>query len=130
MTWALSLLKALEYIENAWWYKKLEEVENELVKYALQKFSEFKEVTLVWSKNFENRVWVFSFYISWVHSLDIADYMAENNICIRAGQHCAEPFADKLGIKSSCRMSLYFYNDKNDIDKFFDVLKRFIDENI
>jgi len=48
--------------------------------------------------------------------------MAEHNICLRAGQHCAEPFMDYLGLKSLARMSLYIYNSKEDIDKFFEVL--------
>jgi cysteine desulfurase/selenocysteine lyase len=48
--------------------------------------------------------------------------MAEHNICIRAGQHCTEPFMDYLGIWSSARMSLYIYNSRTDIDKFFEVL--------
>lgn len=123
MSWAVSLLRALEYIENIWGYNKLEEVENDLIKYALEKFNKLEKITLIWSKKLENRVWVFSFYIPWVHSIDIADQMAENNICIRAGQHCTEPFMDYLGIKSSARMSIYIYNTKNDIDKFFEVLE-------
>lgn len=123
MSWAVSLLRALEYIENIWGYDKLEEVENDLIKYALEKFNKLEKITLIWSKKLENRVWVFSFYIPWVHSIDIADQMAENNICIRAGQHCTEPFMDYLGIKSSARMSIYIYNTKNDIDKFFEVLE-------
>lgn len=123
MTWAVSLLRALEYIENIWGYNKLEEVENDLINYALQKFNKHENIKLIWSKTLENRVWVFSFYIPWVHSIDIADQMAENNICIRAGQHCTEPFMDYLGIKSSARMSIYIYNTKNDIDKFFEVLE-------
>ena len=130
MTWALSLLKALEYIEKIWGYEEIQKVEDELVKYALEKFNAREKITLVWSKKIENRVWVFSFYIDWIHSLDIADQMAEENICIRAGQHCAEPFADYLWIKSSCRMSLYIYNSFEDIDKFFDVIDNILENNL
>jgi len=122
ITGALSILKALEYIENIGNYQKIEEIENELVKYTLEKFNLYPRLKLVWSKFFKNRIWVFSFYIDWIHSLDIADLMAEHNICIRAWQHCTEPFMDYLGIKWSARMSLYIYNTKDDIDKFFDVL--------
>ncbi|MDP5038843.1 MAG: aminotransferase class V-fold PLP-dependent enzyme [Candidatus Gracilibacteria bacterium] len=123
MSGAVSLLRALEYIENIGGYNKLEEVENDLIKYALEKFNKLEKITLIGSKKLENRVGVFSFYIPGVHSIDIADQMAENNICIRAGQHCTEPFMDYLGIKSSARMSIYIYNTKNDIDKFFEVLE-------
>lgn len=119
---ALSLLKALEYIENIGWYEKVEEIERELVEYSLVEFAKRPHLKLIGSKDINSRVWVFWFYIDWVHSLDIADTMAENNICLRAGQHCTEPFMDYLGIKSSARMSLYIYNSKEDIDKFFEVL--------
>ncbi len=119
---ALSLLKALEYIENIGWYEKVEEIERELVEYSLVEFAKRPHLKLIGSKDINSRVWVFWFYIDWVHSLDIADVMAENNICLRAGQHCTEPFMDYLWIKSSARMSLYIYNSKEDIDKFFEVL--------
>jgi len=122
ITWALSLIKALEYIENIWWYEEIEKIEKELIKYTLKEFNKRPYLKLIWSKNSENRVWVFSFYIDGVHSLDIADVMAENNICVRAGQHCAEPFMDYLWINGSARMSLYIYNTKSDIDKFFEIL--------
>lgn len=119
---ALSLLKALEYIENIGWYEKVEEIERELVEYSLGEFVKRPYLKLIWSKSIEKRVWVFWFYIDWVHSLDIADVMAEHNICLRAWQHCTEPFMDYLGLKSSARMSLYIYNSKEDIDNFFEVL--------
>ncbi len=123
LTWALSLLKAYEYIESIWWYEKIEQIENELSTYAIDKFKNVPEVNLLWWINKDSRVSVFSFYIEWIHSLDIADFMADNDICIRAWQHCAEPFMWELGINHSCRMSLYIYNTKEDIDKFFEVLK-------
>ena len=122
VTWALSLLKALEYIENIWWYEEVEKIENTLTSYTLDKFNQRPYIKLLWSNMIKNRVWVFWFYIPWVNSIDIADIMAENNICIRAWQHCTEPFMDYVGIKSSARMSLYIYNTTDDIDKFFETL--------
>ncbi|MGE4444226.1 MAG: aminotransferase class V-fold PLP-dependent enzyme [Candidatus Altimarinota bacterium] len=119
---ALSLLKALEYIENIGGYEKIDAIENDLVQYSLEQFSKRPHLKLLGSKTAQNRVGVFGFYIEGVHSLDIADIMAEHNICIRAGQHCTEPFMDYLGIGSSARMSLYIYNSRTDIDSFFEVL--------
>ena len=127
ISWAISLLKALEYIESIWWYERIEQIEKELVDYALEKFSSFEEVKLLGSKKFENRIWVFSFYIEWIHSNDIADFMAENNIAVRSGQHCARPFVVTCDLKHSVRMSLYIYNTKEDIDRFFEVLGKMLD---
>ena len=111
LTWAVSLLKAIEY---------------ELVEYSLEKFNKFEGIKLIGSKKSKNRVWVFSFVVDGIHSLDIADFLAWKNICIRAGQHCAEPFLTDLWIKHTCRMSLYIYNTKEDIDLFF----RYLEESI
>lgn len=126
LSWAISLLKAFEYIENIWWYKTIEDIELKLNKYTLEKFKNIEWVKLIWWTNPKSRASVFSFNVDWIHSLDIADYLAEQNICIRAGQHCAEPFMWELWINHSCRMSLYIYNTIEDIDKFFEVLKEAI----
>ncbi len=126
LTWAVSLLKALEYIDNIWWFKKIEEIEDDLVWYALEKFNARKDIRLLGSTKKENRVWVFTFIIKDIHSHDIADNFAEKNICIRAWKHCAHPFLNKININHAARMSLYIYNTKEDIDKFFEVLDEII----
>lgn len=126
LTWAVSLLRALEYVENIWWYDKIEEIEKELSSYFLEKFDKLSWVKLIWWKILSKRVSVFSFIVDAVHSLDIAEYLAENNICIRAWQHCAEPFMWELWVNHTCRASLYIYNTKEDIDKFFEVLEKAI----
>ena len=131
VTGAVSLLKALEYVENIGWYETIEKIEKELVSYAIEKWKTIKEkydIKILWNLNSESRVWVFSFLIPWIHSIDIADYLAEEDICIRAGQHCAEPFLQSESCSHTCRMSLYLYNDKSDIDRFFEVLENAIKE--
>jgi len=128
LSWAISLLKAFEYIEKIWWYKKIEEIEHKLNKYTLEKFTNISWVKIIWWTNPQTKASVFSFIVEWIHSLDIADYMAENNICIRSGQHCAEPFMIELWVSHTCRMSLYIYNTIEDIDKFFEILKQAIKE--
>ena len=127
---AVSLLKSLEYIESIWWYETIESFEAELVVYALEKFNQRPEILLQWSISAKNRVGVFSFYHDTIHAVDIADYLAEKNICVRSGQHCAEPFMIDSWIKWSCRMSLYLYNTKEDINRFFEVLDECIESLI
>ncbi len=129
IVWAVSLLKSLEYIESIWWYKEIEKNEEELIKYFLKKYEAVKDkVKLLGSEKNENRVWVFTFYIEWFHSSDIADLMAEQNICIRAWHHCAEPFMNKFNLSNTFRASLYIYNSKEDIDMFFEVLEWILKE--
>ena len=45
----------------------------------------------------------------------MADALAEEGICVRAGHHCTEPLHTHLGLPATLRMSLYLYNTKEDI---------------
>lgn len=125
---AVSILKAFEYVDSIWGYKTLQDNEHELVEYTLEKFSHIQWVRLIGSLLPMNRVGVFTFVVDAIHSFDISDYLAEYNICIRAGQHCAEPFMDYVGQSHTCRVSLHIYNTKQDIDLFFEVLQKAINE--
>lgn len=129
IVWAVSFLRALEYIKSIWWYKTIEDNEKELIAYVLDKYSKFEDkVNIVWSKIATSRIGVFTFEIPGINSSDVAEYMAQNNICVRAGQHCTEPLMEFCNLKSTFRMSLYLYNTKEDIDKFFEVLDNFLKE--
>ncbi|MBG02048.1 MAG: cysteine desulfurase, partial [Acidimicrobiaceae bacterium] len=48
----------------------------------------------------------------------------EDNICIRAGHHCAEPLMDVLGVAATSRASMYIYNEEADIDALIDGLAK------
>jgi len=127
VAWAVSLLAAFIYMDGIWGYKKIEKIETELVKYFLKKLNAFpKEIKLIGKKTSKNRVWVFSFSVPWIHANDLSDALAEDNICVRAGRHCADPLADYCEQNSTCRASLYIYNTKEDIDKFFESLEKAI----
>ena len=54
---------------------------------------------------------------------DSAVYLNHYNICVRAGNHCAKMLKDELSIKNTVRISMYCYNNKEDIDKLVEVLK-------
>ncbi len=130
---AVSLLKALEYIKSIWWMQTIRKHEQELVTYALPKFAEISDkVRLIWSNKLEdnlnkNRIAVFSFYIPDHKNFNqIWEIFAEQNIAIRCGGHCAYPLHKNLEIPGTCRASAYLYNDKADIDKFFEILRSIV----
>jgi len=54
---------------------------------------------------------------------DLSIYLDKYNICTRAGSHCAKILKDEINIKNTLRISLYFYNTKDEIDKLIDALK-------
>ena len=57
-----------------------------------------------------------------IFSQDLAIYLNKYHICVRAGNHCAKILKDAIGSKNTCRISLYFYNTKEEIDRFIEVL--------
>ncbi|CAN6467605.1 unnamed protein product [Victoria cruziana] len=65
-----------------------------------------------------------SFNISNVHPTDIATLLdQQHGVAIRSGHHCAQPLHRFLNVNASARASLYFYNTKDEIDRFIEALK-------
>ncbi|MDR0369802.1 MAG: aminotransferase class V-fold PLP-dependent enzyme [Candidatus Peribacteria bacterium] len=52
----------------------------------------------------------------------MGELFAENDVCVRVGGHCAYPLHKFLNVGGSVRMSLYVYNDEEDVRRFFEVL--------
>ena len=128
----IGLGAAIDYI-NEIGYDKIAEVEKELTEYAKEKLSKLDYLDLYLTPNKENHSSVFSFNIKGVHPHDVASILDTENVYVRSGNHCAQPLLRSLGIDSTCRASLYFYNTKEDIDKLvhgldkaYDMFKKFI----
>jgi cysteine desulfurase / selenocysteine lyase len=95
--------------------------EKELKKYALGKLRQIKGVMIIGHKS-ANDGPVISFLLEGIHPHDIASICARKNVCVRAGHHCAQMFHRRLGIPASTRISLSFYNEKEDIDKLVECI--------
>jgi len=126
--WAISLLKALETIEQMWWMKKIRDHEKILIKILCEWFKKRKDkVKLIWNYESNNRIWTFSFIIKNQSNFNkIWEIFSKNNICIRTWWHCAYPLHKSLDIWWSARISTYLYNTKDDIKRFFDTLDEII----
>lgn len=122
---AVSLLKALEYIDSIWWIQKIWEHEQKIVDYCLPKFEKLSDgIRLIWPKT-KDRVAVFSFFVESNKNFNnVWEIFAEHDIAVRCGGHCAYPLHKSMKVPWTCRMSAYIYNDFDDIDKFFWVLKK------
>lgn len=121
---AASLLAAFQYIESVGGYSVIEKYEKELTEYALEKIRLLPPgVRLIGPRESDYRVWVFSFAFDHHHPRDIADTLADAEICVRAGHHCTEPLHTSLGLPATLRMSLSIYNTRDDVDRFIEELK-------
>lgn len=64
-----------------------------------------------------------SFSLECAHPHDIAQFLAEEGVAVRAGHHCAEPLHIALSVQSSVRASLYLYNSEEDVDQLISALQ-------
>ena len=112
--------KVLEYLNNIG-IDKIHEYEVKLRKYALEKLKKLDNI-IIYNEEAESSI--ITFNVKGVFPQDVAIYLNKYNICVRAGSHCAKILKDDLGIKNTVRISLYFYNTKEEIDKLINVLNK------
>lgn len=119
----IGLGAAIDYIENLG-YDKIQEIEHEVISYARQELSKLDYLTLYTTPNEENHSSVISFNIKGVHPHDVASILDSEGVCVRSGNHCAQPLMRFLGIDSTCRASFYIYNTKEDVDRLVKALDK------
>lgn len=112
---------AIDYI-NKIGYENIEKEEKELTEYARKELEKLDFLDLYLTPNQENHSSVFSFNIKGIHPHDVASILDTEGVYVRSGNHCAQPLLRYLGIDSTCRASLYFYNTKEEIDKLVKAL--------
>jgi len=71
---------------------------------------------------------IISFNIEGIHPHDIASLLDEQNICVRAGYHCAQPIHDKYHVNGSVRVSLGIYNSEEEVDILMKALRSLVVE--
>lgn len=119
---AIALKEAVNLIDDIG-YEKINAHIKELNNYALNKLAEIEGV-VVYNKSDTG---IITFNIDDVHPHDAATIFDHNNICIRAGEHCAQLTLKWLKQSATLRASFYIYNDKTDVDKFIDTVKYTVD---
>lgn len=100
--------------------------EIEITSYALTQLSDIPGVHIIGPTRAEKRGGVIAFTLDKCHPHDIASLLNEDNICIRAGYHCAQVLHEYLCIGATARISFYIYTQKDDIDIFIRSLQKAI----
>lgn len=100
--------------------------EAELRAYAIEKLSKLDNIEIY---NPDNKYGPIDFNAKGVFAQDAAGFLASKNIAVRSGNHCAKILHNIIGTDQSIRASLYFYNNKEDIDKLVDACKDITLEN-
>ncbi|KNF08622.1 putative cysteine desulfurase Csd [Gottschalkia purinilytica] len=119
----VSLSVAIDYLNNIG-MENVENKEKELLKYTLSRLKDKHFIELHGGNDTSYRTGIVSFNIKDVHPHDVATILDEYNIAIRSGHHCAQPFMKSMGFNSTCRISFYFYNTFEDIDRFIEAIEK------
>jgi cysteine desulfurase/selenocysteine lyase len=121
MAQAVGLAAAIGYLNNLG-MDNVAKHEKELTAYALNKFSELKNVDVIGPKNNLDRGSVLSFTIDGIHPHDVGQVLDQYGVAVRTGHHCAWPLMKKLGLVGTTRASFYVYNDEADVDALVDAV--------
>lgn len=126
---AIALGAAVDYL-NAIGMDKIADYEHELTAYLYQQINQIPHLTLYGPQpkaDGSGRAALATFTVDGVHAQDLSTLLDQSGIAIRSGHHCTQPLHRILGVTSTARASLYFYNTREEIDVFIAALKDTID---
>ena len=111
--------EAIKYLESIG-MDNIERRVNALRKYLMDKLIAIPHINII-NKNSDTGI--VSFNVDGVFAQDVSFYLNKYGICLRAGNHCAKILKKSTNVKNSLRISLYFYNTEEEINKLVDLLK-------
>ncbi len=119
---AVGLGAAVDYL-NALGMDFVQRHEQELASYALERLRQVEGLTL-YGPEASKRGGVVSFTLAEIHPHDLAQVLDSEGICVRAGNHCAQPLIEKLGLPATARASFYIYNTPDEVDALARALEK------
>ena len=111
---------ALNYMMNIG-LNNIADYESELKDYAFKKLTSLNWLKLQGQPKDKGAIFSFTMENAG-HAHDISTILDKKGVAVRAGQHCAGPLMDHMGITASCRASFAFYNTKSEVDVLVDAL--------
>ena len=119
---AVGMGAAIEYLEGIG-MDAIRRHEVEITSYAIRKLEDVG-ATVYGPRDLNERGGVVSFNLEGVHPHDMATIVDQEGVCIRAGQHCAQPLMRRLGVAATARASFYLYNSNADVDALIGALEK------
>lgn len=114
---------AIDYIKNIG-LDSIKQYEHELLVYCTEELMKIEGIRIFGTS--AHKCSVISFLVNNIHHYDMGMLLDKMGIAVRTGHHCAQPLMDALGIEGTVRVSLAFYNTKEEIDRFIDGVKRVV----
>ena len=119
----ISLGASIDFIDSIG-FSKMNQHLTSITNAYLELLNTFEEINIYGQAN--NRGPVISFNIKGVHPYDFCQIMGQHNICLRAGNHCAQPLLERFGENSTNRISFQVYNTLDELSYFDEKLKQTI----
>lgn len=104
--------------------EKIEKYEKKLVKYLMESLKQIPGITIYGPRDEKLRTSLATFSLDGIHPHDLASILDLEGIAIRAGHHCCMPLHEYLQVAATVRVSLYFYNSKEDIDSLISGIQK------
>lgn len=126
---SIALGAAVDYLTTVG-MDQIHAYEQELTRYLFEQLAQIPEVRTYGPKpnaRGDNRAALAAFTTGALHPTDLSALLDQAGIAIRTGHHCTQPLHRYLGISSTARASLYFYNTTAEIDAFIAALRETID---
>ena len=126
---AIAIGAAVDYLSGIG-MDKIAAYEHQLCAYLFEKLATITQLRIYGPKpnaDGSGRAALAAFTAGEIHANDILPLLDEAGVAIRTGHHCTQPLHTILGVSSTARASLYFYNTVEEIDVFVAALKEAID---
>lgn len=126
---AIALGAAVDYLSSIG-METIHAYEEELTGYLFKKLTEVPNLRTYGpqpDRNGKGRAALAAFNVEGLNASDLSTLLDHEGVAIRSGHHCTQPLHRILGITGSARSSLYFYNTRDEIDRFIVALKDTID---
>ena len=117
----IALKESMKYIDKIG-IDNISKYEENLISYTYEKLLQIKGIEIYSPKR--NKGPIIAFNINNVHSYDLTKILDEMKIAIRSGHHCAQPLMNQLGVSTSNRVSLSFYNTTTEVDYFINSIEK------
>ncbi len=117
----IGLGAAVDYLDNLG-MDAVRAHELDITEYAYEALSEIDALT-VFGPPPSRRAGVISFAVDGIHPHDLATIADRDQVCLRAGHHCAMPLMTRLGVPATARASFYIYSQKEEVDRLVSSIK-------
>jgi cysteine desulfurase/selenocysteine lyase len=118
---SVGLGAAIKYVEGIG-HEAIAEYEHELLVYATEQLKQIEGIRIIGEA--ENKASVISFLVEGTHPYDVGTILDKLGVAVRTGHHCTQPLMDRYEIPGTIRASFAFYNNKEDVDRLVEGVKR------